>query len=93
MFHRMFHCMLHQICPWNLQSNALCSKPCGGGERFKHRSLVNKSNKSCKVKLTMSKKCNTKACPVNCVVSAWEVVHTCTHVYTHVQTHVYTHVY
>lgn len=49
-----------------------CSKPCGGGEQFKHRSLVNKSNKSCKVKLTESKPCNTKACPINCAVTAWE---------------------
>merc|ERR1712072_921117 len=39
-----------------------CSKPCGGGRRFKHRSLVKGTSTACKVKLTMSKPCNIKAC-------------------------------
>merc|ERR1711959_832406 len=41
-----------------------CSKPCGGGRQFKHRTLVKGTSKACKVKLTMSKPCNIKACPL-----------------------------
>lgn len=55
-----------------------CSASCGGGDRSRTRSLTQPTNggKKCPSS-TSTQKCNTAACPVDCVVGDWNEWGTC----------------
>jgi hypothetical protein len=57
-----------------------CTKSCGGGDSFRHRSVVTASafeGTICPA-LTEKEGCNAQSCPVDCIVSEWSGFSTCT---------------
>ena len=57
-------------CKWGSYGEwSHCSKTCGGGEKYRQRSEfkpASNGGKACEGKATETKRCNWKACPVDC---------------------------
>ncbi len=74
-----------EVCPsgcimseWSNWST--CSATCGGGTQTQTRTVVHPAignGTACPTDLSRNQVCNTQACPVDCVVSAWSSNGTC----------------
>jgi len=69
-----------QQCPfWKTGSFSQCSAKCGGGTRTREVKCSEGNEEQCSnnAKPAVSEPCNTRACPVDCVVSAWGPMSAC----------------